>query len=302
MRNNIELIINEINLNSEIDNFQNILELVSNNVFIMSRVESFSENRIRNCPGTDASLKSLSGIISLCSIVDFRDVYVLLRQIRDNLFLDLFLFEAQKQLSDTSDSDDYFKNFDLNDYDSIFKSLSLHINHCIEKEKNEEEYIEIKKWRNNKLLACDSKEKKKCFGFSKYRSYIKNHNKDFCDCDKLFLKDSFNNLNNLLNDFVHGNSESILRSNDKPKVYFQHIKEILNKIKHLYLITLFFVDSTLLVSEDYICYMEQNEEPPIGSQYWTCGFVKEAFKEIKNSNKQLFDFLVTHNIYSIEIE
>lgn len=293
-------IISKVGLNTVIGNFRNILDAIWGNVFSMPKFDSYIKHRLRTCPGTIASIETLQGINELCEIRDFPDSYLLIRKLRDNLFLDLFLFEAQKTLENVPS--ETFKDINFNDIDQVIKALTEmhHLN--VKKEAEEKELQAINRWKDGQLLMVKDKMKDDYFNYTKYISYIRTKNHHFNKCFELFLDDDFNNLGLKLNDFVHSNAESTLIYNQRIEQTITNIKDTLLDLEKLFLISLFFVDSTLLSSTDYMDYIEGGDTPPEGSQYWVNGYILEAFDSIKENDSELFNYLKSHNDNLMKID
>lgn len=299
-RNNLQLIIKKVGLSSTISNFINVLNVIWDNVFRTIKLDSYIKPRIRTCPGIISSIDTLYGINELCEIGDYADVYLLIRRLRDNLFLDLFLLEAQKNFEKIPS--DAFRGVDLNNVDEVINALLKYNSACVDLETSNKELNAINKWKENKLLMSKDSDKGEFFQFHKYVSYLKDNNKDFSECYKAFLEELFSKMRQKLNDYVHSNSESVMKNNQKPVEVLIDIRETLIQLEHLFLVALFFVDSTLFSSEDYGYYIENGETPPEGSQYWINGYISEAFADIKSNNKDLFMFLIEHNNYCMNID
>jgi hypothetical protein len=284
-----------------IDNFKNILNVILDNVFNTPKLDSYINKRIRTCPGTISSIDTLRGIEELCVIRDYVDSYLLIRKLRDNLFLDLFLFESQKTFEKYPDYG--FDDINLNDAEEVFEALNKFNLRCVDIETCNDELKAINNWKSNKLLMSNkNKDKDNYFKFSKYLEYLTKNNKDFGLCYNNFLKKRFDNLSLKLNDYTHSNSESTLNNNKNQVSTFTDIKATLKELEHLFLVSLFFVDSTLFASEDYVDCMECGIAPQEGSQYWVNGFILEAFVDIKLESEELFSFLLEHNNNFMEID
>lgn len=300
-RKQFKNIIKTTGLKTTINTFQNILDAIWSNVFSTPKFDSYLKPRIRTCPGISSSIDTLNGINELCEIADFPDAYLLMRKLRDNLFLDLFLFEAQKNFEKVPD--DLFTNIDFSNVEEFVNALNDYNLWCIKKELNTEELIAINKWKNDELLMSNGADyKRNYFQFSRYLSYINDNNKDFNICYTNFLKESFSKMGLELNDYAHSNGTSAIIINEKPQNVLFNIKKVLIRLERLFIISLFFIDSSLLSSDDYGDYIECNMTPPEGSQYWINGYIKDVFLEIKRNNKSLFKYLVEHNKYLMDID
>ena len=292
--------IKTVGLESVITNFKNILDAIWTNVFKFIKLDSYKKPRMRTCPGIIASINTLNGINELCEIEDYADAYLLIRKLRDNLFLDLFLFEAQKAFEKIPSSS--FKDIDFNNIDEVMETLDDFYNQCIKKETTREELEIIDKWKTGQFLMSNSKDKREYFQFDKYCKYLISNNKDFDECYSNFLKERFSKLGLKLNDYTHSNSETVMTLKEKPSIVLNDVKETLNELEHLFLVSLFFVDSILFSSEEYEDYIESGMNPPQDSQYWVNGYILDALQDIKTKNKDLFDFMVSHNNYFMMID
>lgn len=287
-------------ITSTISSFQNILNVVWNNVFCTPKFDSHLKNRIRTCPGTISSIDTLRGINKLCEIEDFSDVYLLIRKIRDNLLLDLFLFEAQKSFE--KDQNNPFIGIDLNNANEMVKALNDYHAMCIATEITKEDLKAINMWKDDELLTSKNRIKQEHFQYSKYLAYLRENNEDFGECFNKFLIDRFDKMDLKLNDYVHSNSESLMINKQEPTKVLCDIKETLIDLEQLFIISLFFIDSTLFVSSDYMDYVECGMTPPKGSQYWVNGYIQDILIEINSDNRDLFTFLIDHNNNSMKID
>lgn len=292
-RKQVISLMNKTGITSAISSFQNILNVVWDNVFYTPKFDSHLKNRIRTCPGTISSIDTLYGVNELCEIEDFSDVYLLIRKIRDNLLLDLFLFEAQKSFE--NDPNNSFIGIDLNNVNEMVKALNDYHIKCIDMEITKEELKAINMWKDDELLMSKNRIKQEHFQYSKYLAYLQKNNEDFGECFDKFLKDRFDKMDLKLNDYAHSNGESLMINKQEPTKVLCDIKETLVDLEQLFIISLFFIDSTLFVSSDYMDYVECGMAPPEGSQYWVNGYIQDILIKINSDNTDLFTFLIDHN-------
>lgn len=167
--------------------FADLLDYISGRIFVTPKFESYEKQRIFTCHGIDASVFSLKGIIELCSIGDIVDAVMLIRKIRDNLFLDLFLIKCS---DDWDESDVSIPNLQalISNPDLLVEMLNEFNAKQIKYERASEYKAAVRKWREGKLLNnADRETKKDFFQFTSYLKYLKKDNSfDLC-CEK-FLK------------------------------------------------------------------------------------------------------------------
>ena len=295
--------IKESGLYKTAEDFANLLDYISSRIFSTPKFESYAKKRILSCYGIDASVYSLRGIIELCRIGDFVDSMMIIRKIRDNLFLDLFLIRCSDDWDDSDvsmpDLEEVIKN-----PDALLQMLSDFNLKQIEYENTNQYKTAIKKWREGKLLNnADSTTKREFFQFTKYLKYLKEDESFRLCCDE-YLKTYFDSLDVLLNDFTHSNSPSNLNNYFLVNNYKEHFKKIesaLELLQNLFIISMFFVDSRYFHTEDYENCIEFTHDNPEGLQYNVISDIVEIFEKIKSENPNLHNFLVEHNKYSMKI-
>lgn len=101
---------------------------------------------------------------------------------------------------------------------------------------------------------------------------------------KYSLKDSFRDIGDTLNNYVHGNGYSYY--NRYANSYRDN--ELITELRLLgknasymtvvFLLLLVFCSPLSVMAEDYTDFLEFNEVPPDGSQYWVAPFVENFVK------------------------
>lgn len=286
--------------------FADLLNYISGRIFVTPKFESYEKQRILACHGIDASVFSLKGIIELCSIGDIVDAVMLIRKIRDNLFLDLFLIKCSDDWDESNVSMPDLKEL-VSNPDLLMEMLNEFNTKQIKYEKSNEYKVAVKKWREGKLLNnADSETKRKFFQFTSYLNYLK---RDSCFniCCERYLKPHFDLLDRFLNDFTHSNSPSSLNNHlfigsQKLFAIFKRISETIETLKYLFIISMYFVDSGYFQSEDYENCIEFNLGNPEGLQYNVIADIVDVFETIRVKNINLYNFLISNNKFCMKIQ
>ena len=201
----------------------------------------------------DSVARTMESIRYCCLNANFADAYSLLRKYRDDLFYYVYLFTV----ADNSDLTQYVDVQQLN-----------------EDEKN------IWDWVHNKQKDLHIGSVLKCIAsHPSARKAVKHFQ----------LKYSFDKLADRLNNYVHSNghrfyNESYDRLDMKHRIK-EECKEfgeaaIFITISFLFLVVL--INPLLIMSYDYMDYLEVGDTPPDGSQYWVAPFVSDFLNNHKN--------------------
>lgn len=296
---NFSGLIEATDLHRTLKDFAELLEYISGRIFSTPTFESHLKGRILSCHGIDASIYSLRGIEQLCSIGDIVDAAMLVRKIRDNLFLDLFLISCSQDWDKT--------DLKMPDLDELLSDSDLLVNMLNEftfvqskYETNNKYKIAINKWREGKLTNNQDKQtKREFFGFDKYLNYLKN-DKVYEECCAKYLKKHFDILDVFLNDFAHSNSPNNLNnyaytvSNKLPELYKQ-LNQAIITLKYLFIISMYLINSVYFQTEDYEDCLEFTHSNPEGLQYNVIYDILEIFDVIKSKDINLFNYLLEHN-------
>ena len=113
---------------------------------------------------------------------------------------------------------------------------------------------------------------------------------------KYKLKDAFDKLALKLNNFVHSNGQlyynfSYQRMDTHSNIskYCKEFGETITYITMSFLMVLVLIRPGLIMSEDYIDYLDCGDTPPDGSQYWVASFVSEYVSRHKGILDEKFD-------------
>lgn len=304
-RKSREPLLESVDFSNRVDSFSEIIERISQ--MYSNRLKFLSiKRRIPCLPiGMDASITTLEGIKELCEIDDAVDAFVLLRKVRDNLFLDLFLMsEAINKYPCGPEFNSSI--FDLTE-EQIVSELMKYISATIEIEEQSESLQTIYQWGDGNLAREENKKmRRKYFGFSQYLKHIINKCPELKECHDKHLGKMLDGLENQLNNYVHSNSPEFLFhpiGTHHKDHYVNVIKSLLDSmddLKRIFIIVLYFIDSTLFATDDYIDAMDMGIKPLEGSQYYTIDPVVDEFKAIKKEDPGLYEFLKANNKYGMK--
>ena len=303
---NYSSVIKAVGLDKTIKNFAELLDYISSRIFVMPKFESYLNGRILNCNGIDASLISLHGIEKLCEIGDGIDAVMLIRKIRDNLFLDLFLISCSEDWDETDVELPQFSEL-LNDQNLLINVLNEFSLRQTNYEKNNRYKIAVNKWREGKLIDNNDKITKiEFFGFSKYLNFLKS-NEVFAECYNKYLKNHFDKLDAFLNDYTHSNSPSKLNNhsytvNNRLPGLYKQINQCIITLKYLFVVSLYFINSTYFQTEEYENCIEFTNEDPEGLQYNVICDIVDMFEIIKEKDINLHKYLIEHNKYCMKMQ
>ena len=298
-------LLDSIDFSNKLDSFSEIIDRISQ--MNLSRLKFLSIKKKTPCLsiGMEASIVTIEGIKTLCEIGDVVDAFVLLRKIRDNLFLDLFLI-SEAINNHPLESEFSFLLSELNE-NQITDELTRYIRATIETEEQNENIQAINQWVDGNYTNKENKkQRQKYFGFSQYLKSIENKCPELKECHEKYLGKLFDGLENQLNNYVHSNSPSFIsdsRFSYSKENYLGSVKSLITSmddLKRIFIIVLYFVDSTLLATDDYSDVIEMGMKPIEGSQYYTIYQVVDEFENIRREDSGLYEFLKAHNRYGMK--
>lgn len=248
-----------------------------------------------------SSLNSVETMNYCLSRRFFSDAFTLLRKVRDNLFLSLFLIESLEKVGiennseSDDDEDDYsrFRNF-------TYKKLSDEV-------KKKVEIYGAEAWLYNDLAGEDFRAiKRELFDFSKFFAILRDSSSELQTiCSQFFegtnSKIDLKALDRKLNNYVHVNGKKYTTDNFRAgdKLDFDDFENALDDLIVVFLSFVSIIDSSLLHSSDYLDALEMGEVPTIGSQYWLAPCIYDYMHV--HFEQPLLDYLQEHQKYGMEI-
>lgn len=218
-------------------------------IFFYRRIGAISGNSI-----LDSVTRTLESIRYCCMNANFADAYSLLRKYRDDLFYYVYL----AAVTDKNDLTEY-----------------IEIEQLSEDEKN------ILNWVHN--------QQKNLYIGSVLRC-IASHSSTKRAIQEFKLKESFDKLADQLNDYVHSNGprfynesfESLTEKKEEKNKCDNFCEEtIFISVAFLFLIIL--INPVLVMSYDYMDYLDFGDIPPKEAQYWVAPFVSDFLNKYKDA-------------------
>lgn len=201
----------------------------------------------------NSAIRTMESIRFCCLNANFADAYSLLRKYRDDLVFYLYLFSA----ADNSDFTRFVDEDQLN-----------------EGERN------IWNWVHNQ---------QKNLTIGTVLQSIASHPSAGKAVRDFKLKNSFDQLGDKLNNYVHSNGYMFYNESFDRLYMQQKIKEKCDDfseaamfITMAFLFLLVLINPLLIMSYDYIDYLDLGDLPPENSQYWVAPFVSEFLERHKN--------------------
>jgi hypothetical protein len=209
----------------------------------------------------------------------FSDANTLVRKLRDDLLLFIYLLEvidSRNPFSETLENDDE---------------------------------ILIHAWLSNSM----DKLKPKLNGQLKFDTYMTRLKKNVhisTILSQYNLEDYWNSrLRKTLNNYVHNNGIAnafqniIYINNPNVETCLRNIDYRVGFVSSLFLVLLIMIDPSIIASTDYVDYLDMGQEPPENSQYLVAGLIQEFIdKRVVKLHPELKQYLIDKNKYGMQIE
>lgn len=281
--------------------FENKIEFVKNfSELILSngRIITFLTDKNFHLLKTnllDNSVQTLRSIELCCSIGSFSDANTLIRKLRDDLLLYIFILTVINQRKPFIEEN--LENLNLNNvnnFASTFSNLRINPN-LTDNEKA------VDAWLSNNILELPGKIKMK-LSFENYMKSLKKDEKINKILTHYNLQGYWNTLTKKLNNYVHNNGikftahNLVSHSTENLDVYFQNINIRTSYVITFFLVLIIMTESSLISSGDIIDYLDMGMIPPEGCQYEIAPFIQNYIdKEVVKLHPELKEFLKDNN-------
>lgn len=283
-----------------IDFFQNLSELITYNGRIISFL-THEQIHYLDTSLIESSLQTLSSIKLCCSIGSFADANTLIRKIRDDLILYMYILDVINRRKPFMEED--LAKVNINDEESFASFSNIRLNTILT---NDEQAVNA--WFSNSVAELSRSIKMK-LSFENYMNFLR-QNKHI---DKILvdyrLEDYWEKLRNRLNNYVHNNGRHFAFQNfvsATDKNVETHLKNINTRVSYIscfFLTLLLMIESALISSTDMIDYLDSSIEPPEDCQYLIANFVQEFIDtKISKLHPELKQYLKDNNNYGMKIE
>lgn len=290
---------------NNIDFLQNFSNLISYNGIIISFI---TDKCIHNLDTSliDNSVQTLKSIKLCCSIGSFADANTLIRKLRDDLILYIFILDTVNNRKPYNEDDlNNFnfkdKNFNAEKFSSAF--FNLRINNIMTE--NEQA---INAWFSDTVNNLPYQIKKK-LSFENYMKHFQQNPNISTILVHYNLEDYWKKLRGRLNDYVHNNGKQFTKQNFisvNDKFIVTHLNNINFRISYIlsfFIVLILMVDAKLISSTDMIDHLDCNIEPPEDCQYFIANFIQEFINmKVSKLHPELKQYLKDNNNYGMKIE
>lgn len=276
-------------------------ELIFYNGRIISFFSESQKMHIVNTALIDNSIKTLQSIKLCCSIGSFTDANTLIRKLRDDLILYVYILDVVNKRKIFVEEDvNNLKTDNSNDFLESFSNLRFNTDF----DENEKAVLA---WLSNSVLKQPRNIKMK-LSFENYMKYLKQNESINKILDEYNLQNYWETLRNRLNNYVHNNgiqftSHNLIKEhNPQLEVYFKNINIRTSYIVTFFLVLIIMTESPLISSTDMMDYLNCNEEPPEDCQYEIAPFIQNYIDEkVVKIHSELKQFLRDNNKYGMKI-
>jgi hypothetical protein len=284
-----------------IEFFQNLSELITYN----GRIISFlTHEQIHHLDTSliDSSLQTLRSIKLCCSIGSFADANALIRKLRDDLLLYIYILAVINHRNPFIEED--LAKVDINDAESFASSFSnIRLNNILTDDEQA-----INAWFNNSVEGLSRPIKMK-LSFENYMKFLRQNENINEILIRYRLEEYWEKLRTRLNNYVHNNGRNFAFQNgvaatDKNvEIHLKNINIRVSYISCFFLTLLLMIEAALISSTDMIDYLDSNMKPPEDCQYLIANFVQEFIDaKITKLHPELKQYLKDNNNYGMKIE
>ncbi len=235
----------------------------------------------------DASAKTFADIALLANNYSFANVFALMRKLRDDLLLILYIIKIRlevtnkeiKQLSSDKDFDAYISTKEE-------KIVAAFFDNTIINDSGNSKYI-------------------KDF---KAEAFLKNlrENLDLEKCFNKFFEKDKQKVFRFLDNHMHSNGVGFSTASSKfqdqktTDIYMRNLSFVLKYILNLFLSFIILLQPNVIMASDYIDSLDCGVTPENNSQYWVASAIQDFIT--KYMKKELRTYLKENNKYEMEID
>jgi len=276
--------------------FLNFSDLISYNGVIISFITN-KQTFYFDTTLIESASKTLENIKHCCSIGSFSDANTLIRKLRDDLIQYVYILTIIRNRK-------AFIEDNIDDLEKYIESLS---NFTINETLTDDEKA-ISAWFSNTVFELNFPIKRK-LEFENYMKVLKQNPNINDVIEKYNLQKYWEMLRKRLNDYVHNNGiiysmhNSVETYDKNLKIHLKNVNVRTDYISSFFIIILLMVDPSLIMSTEYIDYIDSNLKPPEDSQYNVAIFVQNFIDlKISKLHPELKNYLKDNNIYGMKIE
>lgn len=288
----------------EFDSNIEFLEEFSNLVGLSGRIISFiSPEKVHFVPSTtlDSAVQTLKSIKLCCSIGNFADANTLIRKLRDDLLLYVYILSIINRRK--TFTDESMGNFKIDNIEAMIDGFSkLEFNELTDDE------LAVQAWLSNGVLELPYSIKKK-LSFENYMKVLRlNKNIDEILNDYK-LETYWEFLRGKLNDYVHNNGfqftqHNLIKShNSQLDIYFQNANKRTSYVITFFVVLITMVESALLCSGEIEDYLDMGLEPHENCENEIATFIQDFIDtKVVAIHPELKEYLKKNNSNGMTID
>jgi len=289
----------------EIDYLIEFFQRFSELIFYNGRLNSFHTPKktfFLNTHLIDSSAQTLQSIKLCCSIGSFSDANTLIRKLRDDLILYVYILSIINSRKPFIEDD--LKSLKVDSPEEFANSFSnIRMNNVMTDDEKA-----VYAWFNNSVSDLEGSVRKK-LEFHNYMKTLRTNQNTSQILQEYNLQDYWEVLRKKLNDYVHNNgvkfaSQNLIRHNNMYlDIHLKNINIRTSYISSFFIVVLLMVDSALISSTDYMDHLNLGLQPPEESQYFVANFIQDFIdKKVNGLHPELKQYLKDNNINGMKIE
>jgi len=293
------------NFQEEYDKNINFLESFSSLIFFSGRIISFFKDGKMYTVNTvllDNAIQTLKSIKMCCSIGSFADANTLIRKLRDDLILYVYILDVTNKRKAFVEED--LKNIKTENVDEFVDTvLNIRFNPVVTDDEKA-----VGAWLSNTVEELPHSIRMKKLSFENYMKFLRQNENIVKILDDYKLQGYWETLRNKLNNYVHNNgiqftSHNLIKEHSQSlDVYLKNINVRTSYIITFFLVLVIMTEAALISSSDMIDYLDCGMEPPEGCQYEIAPFIQDFIdNEVVKIHPELKLFLKDNNNYGMRI-
>ena len=299
---------NRISFDATIEKTLELLDFLSESA-LRNPVINIANNRTSILTGDFllATSKTLMSISSCCKQGCFADANMLARKYRDDLFLYLYIIEADNKKIGLTEDELHEIIGDGIDPEKFVEAVTVTMGIISSGIRKEDQNHAVDAWFDN---SAKSGKYYKLLDINNYLRFLKG-NPLVSDCIKQHgLEESWQRLGRKQNNYTHNNGRSFLTDNiltyynfEKSKTLLEQVSDDVTFITSFFLTILILIRPDYIASDDYVDYLDCDLVPPDGCQYWVAPIVQEYISTfVVSLNHDLSKYLRENNPYGMLID
>lgn len=250
----------------------------------------------------DNSYTTLVNIRSCCANGGFSDANSLVRRLRDDLLLYVYILAVINQRKPFEEKS--LENFSIDNIEELYNGIEAVV---MNPNMNDDESA-VEAWLQSTMENMPKKVKMK-LSFSNYMQFLRKNENVQNILTQYKLEDYWETLTEKLNNYMHNNGikftldNNVGADNKNLEIYLNNINIRVSYIMSFFLVLVSMIESALLCSGDIEDYLDMGEEPPEGCEYEIAPFIQKFIDEkVSTMHPELKQYLKDNNNYGMKIE